>query len=143
MEILLPTILSILCLIQFVVIIYLYNNINSIKRDNKKLKSDIDLVTKIVPGDKVTEEVCLTWGGKHSFSVIYELSVVDVSDKQLKVCAYDFSIISKLPDPVLKDPNHRKDIIDFYQNKWVNKSDVSLIVGKQAVRDKRIDQLIS
>lgn len=135
-------VLSILCLLQFVVIIYLYNVISNIKKNNEKLKSDIGAVTKIVPGDKVTEEVSLTWGGKHSFSVIYELSVVEVSDKQVKVSAYDFSTTSKLPDAVLNEPGHRKSIIDFYQNKWVNKSEVSLMLGKQAVRDKKISELI-
>lgn len=135
-------VLSILCLLQFVVIIHLYNVISNIKKNNEKLKSDIGAVTKIVPGDKVTEEVNLTWGGKHSFSVIYELSVVEVSDKQVKVSAYDFSTTSKLPDAVLNEPGHRKNIIDFYQNKWVNKSEVSLMLGKQAVRDKKISELI-
>jgi len=76
-------------------------------------------------------------GTKTSFSVDYEVEIVDISEEQLKVKALSFSA----NDSWSRDPNHRQGIINFMQDRWVSKKDAQLILDESYNRQVKLEQL--
>ncbi len=131
-------ILSLLSLFQFISNLLLLSNIKKLKKD----KEEKEVMMQILPGDKVTFEQELEWQKTISFSVFYEADVVEVSNKMVKVKAYDFTPDGNLPDEIVKDKNHKQKIITFMQDKWVERKEVSQMIGKQFIRDKKINEVL-
>ncbi len=131
-------ILSLLSLFQFISNLLLLSNIKKLKKD----KEEKEVMMQILPGDKVTFEQELEWQKTISFSVFYEADVVEVSNKMVKVKAYDFTTNGNLPDEIVKDKNHKQKIITFMQDKWVERKEVSQMIGKQFIRDKKINEVL-
>lgn len=76
-------------------------------------------------------------GKKTSFSVDYEVEIVDISEEQLKVKALSFSSNDAWP----KDPNNKQGIINFMQDKWISKKDAQLILDESYNRQVKLEQL--
>jgi len=131
-------ILSLLSLFQFISNLLLLSNIKKLKKD----KEEKEVMMQILPGDKVTFEQGLIWQKNISFSVFYEADVVEVSNKMVKVKAYNFTTDGNLPDEIVKDKNHKQKIISFMQDKWVERGEVSQMIGKQFIRDKKINEVL-
>ena len=73
-----------------------------------------------------------------SFKVTYEVNIVEESKLKIKVRAYDF--ISD--DDVGKDPQYRKNIISFMQDRWVDKSQCEPILDDEQKREVKLNQLL-
>lgn len=131
-------ILSLLSLFQFISNLLLLSKIKKLKKD----KEEKEVMMQILPGDKVTFEQELVWQKNISFSVFYEADVVEVSNKMVKVKAYNFTTDGNLPDEIVKDKNHKQKIITFMQDKWVERKEVSQMIGKQFIRDKKINEVL-
>jgi len=131
-------ILSLLSLFQFISNLLLLSNIKKLKKD----KEEKEVMMQILPGDKVTFEQGLIWQKNISFSVFYEADVVEVSNKMVKVKAYNFTSDGNLPDEIVKDKNHKQKIISFMQDQWVEREKVSQMIGKQFIRDKKINEVL-
>jgi hypothetical protein len=131
-------ILSLLSLFQFISNLLLLSNIKKLKKD----KEEKEVMMQILPGDKVTFEQGLIWQKNISFSVFYEADVVEVSNKMVKVKAYSFTSDGNLPDEIVKDKNHKQKIISFMQDQWVEREKVSQMIGKQFIRDKKINEVL-
>lgn len=72
-----------------------------------------------------------------SFKVTYELEVLEVTETRLKVKAVDFTSM----DQIGRDAKRKPGIIQFMQDKWVNKNEVQLIVDDSVKRDLKLKQL--
>ena len=125
---------------------------DKIKKEKDKVQRELDNALKkdlieIEPGHKVIyPDYGLTWtdtdkdGNKMnpvSFKVTYELEVLDVTETRLKVKAVDFTSM----DQIGRDAKRKPSIIQFMQDKWVNKNEVQLIVDDSVKRDLKLKQL--
>lgn len=110
-------------------------------KNNEMEKFNNDLML-IEPGDKVIyPDYGLCYNPKtdkeQSFKVTYELEVLDTSKGKVKVKAIDFTST----DAIAKDPKNKQGIIDFMRDKWVNKSEIELIVDESIKRDIKLRKL--
>jgi hypothetical protein len=139
----------------------LYSKCEDIREEKDKVSKERDKVSKekdkadafkkdliaIEPGHKVIyPDYGLSWtdtdkdGNKmkpESFKVTYELEVLDVTESRVKVKAVDFTSM----DQIGRDAAKKSGIIQFMQDKWVNKSEVQLIVDDSVKRDLKLKQL--
>lgn len=76
---------------------------------------------------------------KTAFKVTYEVEILEASENKVKVSAYDFTS----SDSFARDPKNKSAIIGFYQNQWVPKKDVELLMDKSDMRDSKIEQILS
>lgn len=76
-------------------------------------------------------------GKKTSFTVDYEVEIVDISETQIKVKAVNFNG----NDSWSRDPQHRQGIIAFMQDKWVSKKDAQLIMDEAHNRQVKLEEL--
>ena len=76
---------------------------------------------------------------KEDFHVTYEVEVLEVSMDKVKVKAIDYTST----DRFAKDPKNKSAIINFLQNKWVNKKDIELIIDDSMRRDRKLQQILN
>lgn len=76
---------------------------------------------------------------KKDFEVTYEVEILEVSENKVKVSAYDYTST----DSFALDPTNKSAIIKFYQNQWVEKKIVELLMDKSDVRDSKIEKILS
>ena len=131
-------------------------NVNSkLKEDliesNKKVKDkerEVESrgsIFQIEPGDKaIIPNYGLQYGSdddntKVSFKVTFEVDILEVSLEKVKVKATDFTSTDK----IAKDPKNRTGIIDFMNEKWVNRSSIELIVDNSKRRSDKLNQLLN
>lgn len=76
-------------------------------------------------------------GKKTSFTVDYEVEIVDISETQIKVRAVNFNG----NDAWSRDPQHKQGIIAFMQDKWVSKKDAQLIMDEAHNRQVKLEEL--
>jgi hypothetical protein len=119
---------------------------DQIKKDKDKADSFRKNLISIEPGHKVIyPDYGLVYstdkdGNKikpESFKVTYELEVLEVTETRVKVKAVDFTST----DQIGRDPTRRPGIIQFMQDKWINKNEVQLIVDDSVKRDLKLKQL--
>ena len=134
-----------ICLI-FIGVLY-FNNIKlQVEMANMKLTVDKvnqaqeDLIS-IDPGDRA---ILPDYGLQHtdtkeSFSVTYEVEVLEVSMDKVKVKAIDYTSTDKFA----KDPKNKQAIINFLQDKWVSKDSIELIVDDSMRRDRKLQQILN
>ena len=77
-------------------------------------------------------------GGKIVFRVDFEVNILDVSQTQIKVSAYDYSTNDNYPG----DPKNKQNIIDFFQNQWIDKSKAELILSDGQLRDIKLNKIL-
>jgi len=142
--------LSIALLISLMLNYKLFNiNLNLINEKNELTKAKTkaesiknDLIA-IEPGDKViypNYPLIYNQGTKesYSFSGTYELEVVEVSEKQIKVKATGFTTDDR---KISSDQQRMSGVIQFMQNKWVDRQMVQLIVDDAHKRNVKLREL--
>jgi hypothetical protein len=125
----------------------LYSKVEKLQKENDNLKliadktlKDAEELVSIEPGDKA---ILPDYGLQHadtkeSFSITYEVEVVEVSLDKVKVKAINFTS----EDKFAKDPRNKSAIINFLQNKWVKKDSIELIIDDSMRRDRKLQQIL-
>ena len=72
-----------------------------------------------------------------SFTVNYEVEILEVSPTKFKVTATDLSSFDK----VGRDPAHKNDILLFMKEKWIERDKVQIIVDDAMKRDAKLKAL--
>jgi hypothetical protein len=75
--------------------------------------------------------------GPYAFQVDFEVSIIELSEKRLKVSAIDFTS----NDAWAKDPTNKPGIIKFFQNQWVNRNEVEIIYDDRKRRNDKLNEL--
>lgn len=144
-------VLSISLLISILFIISLYDKCDTIRKELDNVKSSVfkekqklDNLVSIEPGDTcIIPDYRLTNTDETrnpiqiNFGVTYEAEILEVSKDKLKVRAVNYTSNDKFP----RDPKNRKGIIDFLQDKWVDKSIVELVIDTRKRRNIKLDEL--
>jgi len=144
-------VLSISLLISILFIISLYDKCDTIRKELDNVKSSVfkekqklDNLVSIEPGDTcIIPDYRLTNTDETrnpiqiNFGVTYEAEILEVSKDKLKVRAVNYTSNDKFP----RDPKNRKGIIDFLQDKWVDKSIVDLVIDTRKRRNIKLDEL--
>jgi hypothetical protein len=112
---------------------------NKVKQLENKIKAQEELVS-IEPGDKA---ILPNYGlsvksTNESFTVTYEVEIIEVSTKKVKVNALDYQSNDNFPS----DPKNKKSIINFLQNTWIDRKDIQLIVDDQIRRERKLNQIL-
>lgn len=112
---------------------------NKVKQLENKIRAQEELVS-IEPGDKA---ILPNYGlsvksTNESFTVTYEVEIIEVSTKKVKVNALDYQSNDSFPS----DPKNKKSIINFLQNTWVDRKDIQLIVDDQIRRERKLNQIL-
>jgi hypothetical protein len=76
-------------------------------------------------------------GTQYAFLVDFEVSIIELSEKRLKVSAIDFTS----NDAWAKDPTNKPGIINFFQNQWVNRNEVEIIYDERKRRNDKLNEL--
>lgn len=113
---------------------------DKVKHLENQIKMQDDL-TSIEPGDKaiIPDYGLSSTKTKVEFKVTYEVEIVEVSTKKVKVNAIDFTS----QDSFAQDPKNKKPIIDFLQNIWIDRKEIQLIVDDQIRRERKLDQILN
>lgn len=119
-------------------------------RNNLRLKLELnsaneykESMVKIEPGDRAIiadYELCFEKGKdeEHSFSVTYEVEVLEVSKDRIKVKATGFTS----QDHKANDPKNYQELIDFMENKWIARKRVELVVDDTMRRKVKLEELL-
>jgi hypothetical protein len=122
----------------------LQNKLNETLSKMEKEKKNLDNLIEIEPGDsgiipnyrlmstdknRTPVEIC--------YSVTYEVEIIEVAKDKLKVRATDYTSTDRYP----RDPKNRKSIIDFLQDKWVDKNSVELVMDVKKRRNIKLAEL--
>jgi hypothetical protein len=141
-------VLSFTVLVSLVFIGLLYSKNVELQKEIVNMKLTVDKVSQaqeelvsIDPGDRA---ILPDYGlqqvdTKEDFHVTYEVEVLEVSMDKVKVKAIDYTST----DRFAKDPKNKSAIINFLQNKWVNKKDIELIIDDSMRRDRKLQQILS
>jgi len=141
-------VLSITILVSLIFIGVLYSKNINLQKELSKMKSEVEKVNQaqeeLVSIDTGDRAILPDYGLQHtdtkeSFSVTYEIEILEVSIDKVKVKAIDFTSTDKFA----KDPKNKSAIINFLQDKWVNKKDIELIVDDSMRRDRKLKQILS
>lgn len=74
-----------------------------------------------------------------SFSVNYEVDIIEESKNQIKVKAYNYYS----DDQIANNSKIRTSIISFMNNKWVEKNDCEIIFDNQQSRNLKLNKLLN
>jgi hypothetical protein len=118
----------------------LNDELNKANRDLVKIKEDAQELVEIEEGDNaiVSNYGLSTKGDKPvSFTVTYEVEILEVSVDSVKVKAIDY----KSHDSYAKDPANRSSIINFLQDTWLKKHEVEMVMDDKKRRSLKLKQL--
>jgi hypothetical protein len=137
---------SVLVSLVFIGVLY-FKNIR-LQKEMANMKLTVDKVNQaqeelvsIDPGDRA---ILPDYGLQQvdtgeNFHVTYEVEITEVSVDKVKVRAIDYTSTDKFA----KDPKNKSAIINFLQNKWVDKKDIELIIDDSMRRDRKLQQILS
>jgi hypothetical protein len=110
-------------------------NIAYLKSKLEKAKEE----SSIEPGDSaILPEFGLTSkGDNQSFTVDYEVDIVEVSEDRVKVRATGYTS----HDSYAKDPSNRQSIIAFMQDHWVKKREIEIVMDDKKKRSIKLNQI--
>ena len=140
-------VLSITILVSLIFIGVLYSRnlalqkvISNMKSEVEKTKQEQEELVSIDVGDKaIIPNYGLTHTDtKEDFQVTYEVEIVEVSTKKVKVRAVNFTSTDKFA----RDPKNKHSIIQFLQDKWVDRKSIELLVDEQMRRDRKLKQIL-
>jgi len=108
-----------------------------------RTKKDKQELISIDPGDKaIVSNYGLVYGkgtsGEVTFSVTFEVEIVEVSMDKVKVKATDFVANDKTG----RDHSNRQGILDFMQNKWLEKREIELVIDNSMRRDAKLQEIL-
>ena len=127
-------------MVLFTKVIELNKELDNTKRDLTKIKEDAQELVEIEEGDNaiITNYGLSTKGDKPvSFTVTYEVEILEVSVDSVKVKAIDY----KSHDSYAKDPANRPSIINFLQDTWLKKHEVEMVMDDKKRRSLKLKQL--
>jgi hypothetical protein len=142
--------LSITLLISLILNYKLFSNNLKLINDKNELteaKTKAELVKNnlitIEPGDKVIyPDYKLVYGqgskNEYLFNGTYELEIIEVSEKKLKVKAISFTTEDR---KISSDQKRMNGVIQYMQNKWVDRKDVQLIIDDAHKRNVKLKEL--
>jgi hypothetical protein len=121
----------------------LINEKNELTKAKTKAESVKNDLIAIEPGDRVIyPDYRLVYGqgskDEHTFSGTYELEIIEVSEKQLKVKAIGFTTDDRKTS---SDQQRMSGVIQYMQNKWVDRKNVQLIVDDAHKRNAKLKEL--
>jgi len=140
-------VLSFSVLVSLCLVAFLYSRnlalqkvVSNMKSEVEKTKKDQEELVSIDVGDKaIIPNYGLTHTDtKEDFHVTYEVEVVEVSTKKVKVRAVSFTSNDKFA----RDPKNKQSIIHFLQDKWVDRKSIELLVDDQMRRDRKLKQIL-
>lgn len=106
-----------------------------------KLEKAKESEPPIEPGDSaILPEFGLTTtskGENQSFTVDYEVDIVEVSEDRVKVRATGYTS----HDSYAKDPSNRQSIIAFMQDHWVKKREIEIVMDDKKKRSIKLNQI--
>lgn len=126
-----------------------------VEEANKKVEDkekEKEAIFDIDPGDKcIIQNYSLTWTEtdndgkktKTSFEVTYEVEIVEVSSKNLKVRATNAIPHNSFSQTLLSDPANKADVVGFMKDKWIERNRVELVVDDAKRRADKINQILS
>jgi hypothetical protein len=108
-----------------------------IERLKSKVKKD---VYKLGIGDKCLHILDLTNNSSgNTFTVYYEVSLLNVSDTKAKVKVEDISGT----DNYVRDKSNRNGIINFLDGQWIDIKELKLIADEATKRDIKLEQILN
>lgn len=112
-------------------------NIAHLKSKLERAKEESE--TPIEPGDSaILPEFGLTSKtDSQSFTVDYEVDIVEVSEDRVKVRATGYTS----HDSYAKDPANKQSIIAFMQDHWVKKSEIEIVMDEKKKRSIKLNQI--
>ncbi len=135
------TLISIVfAMILFTKVLELNKEINKANRDLVKIKEDAQELVEIEAGDNaIVSNYGLSTKGDNpvSFTVTYEVEILEVSVDSVKVKAIDY----KSHDSFAKDPANHSSIINFLKDTWLKKHDVEMVMDDKKRRSLKLKQL--
>ena len=135
------TLISIIfSIVLFTKVIELNKELDNAKRDLTKVKEDAQELVEIEEGDNaiIPNYGLSTKGDKPvSFTVTYEVEILEVSVDSVKVKAIDY----KSHDSYAKDPSNKQAIINFLQDTWLKKHEVEMVMDDKKRRSLKLKQL--
>jgi hypothetical protein len=141
-------VLSFAVLISLIFIGKLYSKNVNLQKEMANMKLTVDKVNQaqeeLISIDAGDKAILPNYGLQHTetkedFYVTYEVEIVEVSTEKVKVKAIDFTSSDKFA----RDPKHKQAIIQFLQNKWVNKKEIELIIDDSMRRDRKLQQILN
>ena len=90
-----------------------------------------EIVSMAASFNDLDNDGILEVGEEVTFSVTFEVEIVEVSMDKVKVKATDFVANDKTG----RDPSNRQGILDFMQNKWLEKREIELVIDNSMRRD--------
>lgn len=121
------------------------SNLDALLKENKNLWNQVQTLKKnkenlltVNQGDKVVIKQSLAnKKSNHTFEVLYECNVLESTESKLKLSAYDF----KSEDDWAN--KNKKNVIDFFQDRWESRSQCEMIMDQQHLRDTKLNDLLN
>ena len=141
-------VLSFAVLISLIFIGKLYSKNVSLQVEMVNMKLTVDKINQaqedLISIDTGDRAILPDYGLEHTetkenFHVTYEVEVLEVSMDKVKVKAINFTSNDKFA----KDPKNKSAIINFLQDKWVNKKNIELIIDDSMRRDRKLQQILN
>jgi hypothetical protein len=138
------TLISIVfAMILFTKVIELNKELDKAKLDLNKTKEDAQELVEIEPGDNaIVPGYGLSTKGSDdeksiSFTVTYEVEILEVSVDSVKVKAIDY----KSHDSYAKDPANKQAILNFMTGSWLKRHEVEILMDEKKKRSIKLNQL--
>ena len=138
------TLISIVfAMILFTKVIELNKELDKAKLDLNKTKEDAQELVEIEPGDNaIVPGYGLSTKGSDdeksiSFTVTYEVEIVEVSVDSVKVKAFDY----RSHDSYAKDPANKQAILNFMTGSWLKRHEVEILMDERKKRSIKLNQL--
>ena len=141
-------VLSFAVLVSLIFIGKLYSKNVSLQVEMTNMKLTVDKINQaqedLISIDTGDRAILPDYGLEHTetkenFHVTYEVEVLEVSMDKVKVKAINYTSSDKFA----RDPKNKQAIINFLQDKWVNKKDIELIVDDSMRRDRKLQQILN
>lgn len=139
-------ILSSVILTMIFYILKMHERLSQVTADKNNAEALYEAIKKttsveIEPGDTgLVHDFDLQCNGKdgsHVFSVDFEVEVLQVSEKRLKVSATNFTSSATIAN----DPTKKAGIINFFQNQWIERKQFEVIYDDRKRRNQKLNDL--
>lgn len=143
METLTYFLFAIIILLLVIGNIYQYLSNKKVKESDSTISNDTNDKREMLPGNRVLVEYYLSYGKKgtpdhHPFSVVYECNIIDISENMVKIETVDFTSTDKKAN----EPQNKPGILNFLNERWINKSEAQLVVDDSKRREDKINQIL-
>jgi hypothetical protein len=130
-------------MILFTKVIELNKELDKAKLDLNKTKEDAQELVEIEAGDNaIVPGYGLSTKGSDdeksiSFTVTYEVEILEVSVDSVKVKAIDY----RSHDSYAKDPANKQAILNFMTGSWLKRHEVEILMDEKKKRSIKLNQL--